>query len=906
MKKLFYLISMVSVFTINADLFAQQNKLIFTRTLPKLPTNQYWSDIRVINPIWYNDTLFTTDQNETGDVKAWNTNGTMLGIFINGAAGYNIIQDYYKKGSTIYYYSIKPFSGPAFEIPGFSIFSNMTISLSVGTATSSNFIKRDNFIYRSVQGQRNFTRQFFYNGPITTMDLTPNNESFICQGTFAIQTVPSGLRDNTYRKIQNTTIGNPVTISGLNTRGKSGLFYVPNSNRYITTDSIRGIGFTPSDLSGGFTPATITSPIVFDQDINYSGDNRFSRVINLRGVVFTSSTTGYGLIYNKVLTTLTSSFYYYIIKTTDAGNSWSVIYTKTLAEQYNPLYVFVDKEAQLYNQYHILGNYVSLKQDRKIPYLLYFAYRNEILNIDTRYDDIKTMYSTPNTGLGINAFDASDGYVAISESGSTTITYVTGPNPAYTTLSTTQNLYMSTLTFNPFFSIYSSTDPNLRTNYTWCGSNTLNLISTRPDNAYIWYTPIGTFTGSTLTTTLPAGNNIITVTATNFNSSTFRIVTVTSIGSPNIPTVIAPANVCSGSIINITSTGSVLYANGNVITSSYQVNSNIVLTSSNFNSCTTVTSIPFTVTALSNPTNISINSVIRSITGTTSSFTVVPRVNETYRWSTADVGNSTTWYSSGSGFNEVKLTITGVCGTRSQSIQWQTYNPSIVLNATVLTISGTTTSINLGITANTSYQIQSDNWINISGNTLTVTTTPSLRIGNITVSSTIGSPQSSTILELTQTPYIAPTIPGVITVPNTTIGNNTIIIGTSTITGLTTITSTISIVNGNTITGITTFVGSINGTVTTLVGVATTLTGTTNLSGFQNAENATFEVFPNPSSGTFTIKIDKVSENLIDSGVAVYNSIGQQISTLQTGETTLPKGFYLLKYGKQLKKLVVE
>ena len=78
-----------------------------------------------------------------------------------------------------------------------------------------------------------------------------------------------------------------------------------------------------------------------------------------------------------------------------------------------------------------------------------------------------------------------------------------------------------------------------------------------------------------------------------------------------------------------------------------------------------------------------------------------------------------------------------------------------------------------------------------------------------------------------------------------------------------------------------------------------------NLPSFQNLEGLGFEVFPNPTKGTFTVQPPKSPEGGL-ARVEVYNSLGQHIATLQAGEATLPKGFYLLRYGRSLRKLVVE
>ena len=143
-------------------------------------------------------------------------------------------------------------------------------------------------------------------------------------------------------------------------------------------------------------------------------------------------------------------------------------------------------------------------------------------------------------------------------------------------------------------------------------------------------------------------------------------------------------------------------------------------------------------------------------------------------------------------------------------------------------------------------------------------------------------------------------VSAVVTVPS-----GTITVSGITVTGLVTVTSTVTVVNGNTILGITTLVGSVNGTVTTIVGVGTTIVGTTNLQSSQNLEGLGFEVYPNPTTGTFIISLKSPSGDL-GVGVEVYNAIGQHIASLPAGEATLPKGFYLLRYGRSLRKLVVE
>ena len=126
---------------------------------------------------------------------------------------------------------------------------------------------------------------------------------------------------------------------------------------------------------------------------------------------------------------------------------------------------------------------------------------------------------------------------------------------------------------------------------------------------------------------------------------------------------------------------------------------------------------------------------------------------------------------------------------------------------------------------------------------------------------------------------------------NTGTGTNTSTTGNNTGTGTNTSTT-----GNNTNTG----------SNTSTPGMNTTSPGTTNLLSTQTSESFTFEVFPNPTSGTFEIKSSVISTNGTNFEVAVYNSIGQHISTLTQGVFTLPKGIYYLRYGTIGKKLLVE
>ncbi|MDX2188842.1 MAG: sugar-binding protein [Bacteroidota bacterium] len=82
-----------------------------------------------------------------------------------------------------------------------------------------------------------------------------------------------------------------------------------------------------------------------------------------------------------------------------------------------------------------------------------------------------------------------------------------------------------------------------------------------------------------------------------------------------------------------------------------------------------------------------------------------------------------------------------------------------------------------------------------------------------------------------------------------------------------------------------------------------TIIGTNTLTGIlSDLEITELIVYPNPTSGTFTIDIKDEK----DEKITVYNCFGEIITTISKGTYKLNKGFYFLKYKYQSRKLIVE
>lgn len=82
------------------------------------------------------------------------------------------------------------------------------------------------------------------------------------------------------------------------------------------------------------------------------------------------------------------------------------------------------------------------------------------------------------------------------------------------------------------------------------------------------------------------------------------------------------------------------------------------------------------------------------------------------------------------------------------------------------------------------------------------------------------------------------------------------------------------------------------------------------LSSPKNEFAQNFNLYPNPSNGTFTIEID---QNLMGAKTTIFNLLGQKIKDFELKTTTthqnLSKGIYLLQIekdgNKTTKKLIV-
>ncbi|TAF75619.1 MAG: T9SS C-terminal target domain-containing protein [Bacteroidetes bacterium] len=84
-----------------------------------------------------------------------------------------------------------------------------------------------------------------------------------------------------------------------------------------------------------------------------------------------------------------------------------------------------------------------------------------------------------------------------------------------------------------------------------------------------------------------------------------------------------------------------------------------------------------------------------------------------------------------------------------------------------------------------------------------------------------------------------------------------------------------------------------------------TVAGITNIISNEYQRDGGFEVYPNPSTGTFTTKSFGISSNEIKY-VEVFSIEGIKITNLALGVAQLPKGIYILKYGTHVRKLILE